>query len=525
MAGSIRGILLASLGLAGIFLGFRMLKTILHYRKESGGFVEVHKDSADSSFLTVYQRDREFKFTVARIPYTEVVELIVDELFAGPDDPRLPSDISSLPIGRREDFVSEFNFWFFFYEKQDDEEYDENRSLDVNRVRFALGRAHASINRQTNDPTGDPADGGQESESESGIPESSLAEGQTLVLESGAIAHRIKEDFVGVVIPHSTQEQEGTGEVDVQVVVIKQGWSLNGRYYGENALENISSFINDDTPGFMNHGNTFGRDPRDWAIMLHTASHQESRVEAKMHIFKFPDGDFLRERVEKAPHLFGGSIDAFALIDEGEAEGREGPIVTEVVRLNSWDIVMFPAAGGEIVGASESIGREEVGHVEFINKEKVMNKQELLEKYPELFKVIVSEAQEDLQKQVVDLTEQNEALAQENRDLSGKLDAIQVAEEKNKKDQEFKATIKELLDKEFSDEEVSERFVAILHEEGPEHLDRCKKLIAERRATLDAAGKGVAESKIGGDNPDRQDAKAATDEDELARFRSRKKTG
>jgi len=505
-----------------------MLKTILRHYGEGNGFTEVVQSPSNKESLTVYRRSPSetqptTSVIVSDLPLTEEVEWKIEELYDGPDDIRLPDDIKGLPIGRREDFVAEFNFWFFFYEKEEDPEYDENVSMSVNRIRFSLGRAKEKASLLNGNSSGEPADEGKECESKSGIPESSLAECQTLVLESGQVAYRIKEDVVGVVIPNSTKEQEGSEEVDVDVVVIKQGWSLNGRYYGKNALESISSFINKDTPGFMNHGNTFGRDPRDWAIMLHSASHKEGRVEAKMHIFQFPDGEFLRERIEKAPHLFGGSIDAFAMIDDGEAEGKEGPIVTEVVRLNSWDIVMFPAAGGEILGTSESIEDLDEVKAKSTKKETVMNRQELMEKYPELYEAIVSDAQESLKKEVASLTEQSKALAQENRDLSGELDAIKVAEEQSRKEQEFMATIQGLLEKEFSEDEVSERFVAILHEEGPENLDRCKKLISERRATLDAAGKTVAESKIGETHKEEKDT--SSDEDELSRFRARKKTG
>ena len=61
----------------------------------------------------------------------------VSETYVGPEDPRLPEDVRDLPVGKREDYVDEFNWQYWTYKKDDHETYDEESPDIVNRIQFA----------------------------------------------------------------------------------------------------------------------------------------------------------------------------------------------------------------------------------------------------------------------------------------------------------------------------------------------------------------------------------------------------
>lgn len=503
------------------------LRRLWHRQDGAGNFVEFMQTDGlmDDQKLLMYQGKAQEAASVAvtEIPLTEEVRVKLEENFKGPDDPRLPGDVAKMPIGKREDFVDEFNFYYWFYDKDSDPDYDEDKSYAINSVNYALKKAYAYATRTRKLPAGDVStettdtEASQGSEPKSGIPESSL---ESMTTASGAIAHRVRESIVGVVVPGSLKESEVDGEADADVVIIRAGWSLNDNYYGDQALEGVASAVNESKPGFMNHGPTFSRDPRDWAIMLHSAEVVDDEVHAKMHIFRYPDGDFLKERVEKAPHLFGGSIDAFVLREEGTADGRDGLIVTEVVLLNCWDIVMFPAAGGAIVGTNESqVGSPNAKQTGEVEK---MNLETLKEKHPALYELVVQQAKADAIAEAKALQDKLEVAEASNRELQAELDGIKSAEEKRQKGAKFDKDLNAILADAFEDGEVSAEFKALLAEEGPDNMPRIKKMVAERRKVLDSVSTEAAENQES--NSGDEESAVASDEDELARFRSARKT-
>ena len=507
-----------------------MLRQVARKVEENGDFVEVlSDDSADEGremaggapFVV-------FEGNIANLGDTKTTELPRSEetssksaeCYRGPDDPRLPEEILALPVGRRENFVNAFNSSLWFYRKSEDEAYDETKRTDENAALSALRVAHKAVVDSGAQRSQDSKQEGVGSES--GSPQSSPGS-CTMVLESGDIAHRIREDVVGIIIPGSLQEADRVDEGDVDVVIIREGWSLNERHYGEQSLADIAAMINENKPGFMDHGKTYGRDPRDWSVVLHSAEHVDDHVTAKMHIFDNPDGGFLRERIDKFPSMFGGSIDAFAMVEEGEAGGRKGPLVTSVVELVSWDIVMFPAAGGTIKGSTESIDHKE---------SKLMDLATLKEKHPDLYALIaeqakaesaieLKEAQAELATELKEAQAAVEAAQQESRDLKAKLDDIATAEKLQKEKSDFEVEVQSLVDEAFDDGEASEEFVAILKEEGPGNVERVKKMVAERRSTLDRVSTTGSETTEGeADEEVQSAAESTTDDDELGRFRT-----
>jgi hypothetical protein len=499
------------------------LKALWSRSRQTEGFTSFYVLESESANPTAHIYSGEVDkvpvgISFQEVPITEDVSKKIEEFYKGPDDSRLPDDVKAMPVGRREDFIEEFNWNFWYYNKDSDPEYDENKRADENSVNYALRKAYKYAQREY--PSTTPAEEDNSSEPESGISESSLRHKiESITTTSGNKATRIRESVAGVVIPGSYKESSTGGEADVDVIIIQKGWSLNGRHYGDQALEQISAQINESKPGFMNHGPTFERDPRDWAITLHSSSVSEGLVKAKMQIFHHPNGDFLRERIDKAPQMFGGSIDAFVVIEEGKEDGIEGPVVTEVPLLNSWDIVMFPAAGGAIVApASES--QKNTRSRKNQGEQNTMDLETLKDKHPALYELIVQQAKSEAEAVAKDIEEKLKASEEKARDLQAELDALKTAEEKRKAKEAFNKELSTLLSETFAEDEISDEFKGLLIEEGPENMERIKKMVTERRRLLDDRPKGTHENSDAGSDGDAN--KPSTDEDELARFRAKK---
>jgi hypothetical protein len=390
------------------------------------------------------------------------------ECYAGPADERLPADVLSLPIGRREDFVDAFNSRFYWYYKEDDEDYDENVSKSENMVRYALAQAYHAISK----------------ESESDLSESF----------SGPNVQRIQETFVGG-IPFESFKESRAGGLSNEITVIEKGWSLNGNHYGQEALKGIAEGCNSMAVGYFNHGPTFSRDPRDWAIVTESGRVEGNRVKSKIHVFQYPDGDFLKERIEyaknkKANHLFGVSIDAFAEVREGEMDGEEGVIVDRILRLNSVDIVMVPAAKGNFQ-AAESVDENKVKHQEKVNTMEVIDVKTLKESHPDTAKLLIEEGREEVRTESADqladlrtkIDEKEAVIEGLNVELAksqAKLDEYVVAEEKAAFEAEVKAAISEGLD----EEKRTDKFQSILLALGADKMSTIKEMIAERQESV-----------------------------------------
>lgn len=398
-------------------------------------------------------------------PLSDEDKALIREMFSGPNDPRLPDDIKALPIGRREDFVSEFNFNFFWYDKSEDDEYDENVSLDINRVNFALRMAAKRI--ADKDPKDEEPEAATESVCEMRIRENSP---DPVALEGFA--------------------KESAGGYTGEVTVIQVGWSLNGHYWSAEAVNQISAACANQVVGYFNHGDTYGRDPRDWGIVTESGRVDGRKVKSRVHVFNYPDGDFLRERIEyakanKANGLFGLSIDALVRFqDDVESEGRTGRKITELVQLNSVDIVMVPAAGGRFLESQQS------------TKESVMDVKTLKEQHPDTATLLLEEGRQAAAAAFQAEQEQWQAKEQELAQLKdelakakAELDAYQAAEAKAKEAAEAAARAKEWSEKvdamlaELPAEKVTDGFKKILLDLGPEKVELVAEMIAERKLT------------------------------------------
>lgn len=147
-----------------------------------------------------------------------------------------------------------------------------------------------------------------------------------------------------------------------EVTVIRKGWSKNGFYYGDKALESIANFLNTTAERvFLNHNPRSAIfEPR--LVADHIGNNVEARVTedgnaviAVAKFFESGPNSWTYDRMRETPHTFGPSIVGKANIRRGEAEGRKGPIVEDITYLHSYDMVATPAAGGKVNSVNENV--------------------------------------------------------------------------------------------------------------------------------------------------------------------------
>jgi hypothetical protein len=413
----------------------------------------------------------------------EDFETAIRETYKGVEDERLPDDVKSLPVGRREDFVKVFNEYVYWYWKSDDDDYDENKPLHVNAVSYALKKAYAAIETAA-----------KEEESAETSPH---ADGTEKVGESapgGGEKVPLKEDGVGFVRAGSFEEGEKGYKVPLQI--IQAGWSLNGNYYTKEAVEDIARLVANKIPGYFNHGDN-NRHLLQWNQVIEDAWVDGDTVQGKAHIFQYPDGEALKERIDyvkenDALHLFGVSIDGFAKVEEGSREGRKGRIVSRVIAMHSVDVVMSPAANGRWGKVTASVTQNETSG-EFEEEAKTMDLETLKKDHPELANALVEEGREEVregdlktaQESVDTLQTENETLKGDITGLKSKVETYELAEAQV----EFKAKVETHVGEALKETPnlITDVFVENLVDLGSDQWEKIEKLVEERK-TLQVSG-------------------------------------
>lgn len=168
-----------------------------------------------------------------------------------------------------------------------------------------------------------------------------------------------ERDMSTTILAERIELLEGTLDPEartVEVVLIRPGWSQNGRYYSKQALseavnkfEGAKAYANHPTPRQLKEG--AGRDLRDLTgqyTNVHVGTAGELRATRK--VFNTPSGDavwpLIVESIGSAHPPIGVSINALGKGSKGKADGREGLIVESIDIVNSADDVDTPAAGG-----------------------------------------------------------------------------------------------------------------------------------------------------------------------------------
>lgn len=173
---------------------------------------------------------------------------------------------------------------------------------------------------------------------------------------------------IGNIIEGSFDQKERTADL----VVIKKGWSANGFYYSQSAIDSIAEHINSGSAErvYLDHNpKTDLFRPRK--VEDHIANNVRARVEgdkviATAKFFESGPNSWVWDRVKENKTNFGPSITGKAKLVKGEVDGRKGFIVEEVKFLNSYDIVAAPAAGGSVASVSEAEEFGDKGHLSFL---------------------------------------------------------------------------------------------------------------------------------------------------------------
>jgi hypothetical protein len=144
---------------------------------------------------------------------------------------------------------------------------------------------------------------------------------------------------------------------DVRVTIIQGGRSINGYSYDAHALRTIARMI-EGAQAYADHsdGSTPTRSVRDIVGFYHDAVYEPptsdapgGRVDATLHVLEAADWlwSMIREACELGrPELIGLSIDIFGQWQHDS--NTKDKHISQVVALNSCDIVTKPSAGGAL---------------------------------------------------------------------------------------------------------------------------------------------------------------------------------
>ncbi len=146
-----------------------------------------------------------------------------------------------------------------------------------------------------------------------------------------------------------------SGGKSVEVTLIRPGWSANGRYYSREALGRAAKVF-EGSKAFINHPSLSEakerpeRDARDLAgYYTNVRQADDGSLRGRLKLIGRNGEEMwplVQEAVTAKPDLLGLSINALGKTKVGEADGRKGVLVEDIVHAHSTDIVTTPAAGG-----------------------------------------------------------------------------------------------------------------------------------------------------------------------------------
>ena len=417
------------------------------------------------------------------------LEAIVKEMFLGIEDDRLPDDVKQWPIGKREDFIDMFNASCFWYWKADDAAYDVNKPLAVNTLSYAYRMAYEYVQKREDEGVYSGEKQTQES-----------SRGNEHGKEQPQF-RPIAEKCVGFVRAGEITTSSDGG-YDIPLQIIEGGWTLNGEYVTQEALEDVARLVSQKTPGYFKHGD-YNRDARDWSLVVEEGHVEGNTVQGKAHVFQYPDGVALKERIDyatknNAQHLFGVSIDAWAKIEEGEVDGREGIIIKNFVNMHSVDVVMLPAANGRFGKTTQS-----VQHPTHNTKETKMDLETLKKEHPELVNFLIEEGRKEVQEgDLKALQEKVDEAKVTQAEYEAKIAEYEtkIAEyEAKEKAVAFAQKVRQYVSDELNQQLATDGFVASLIAIGEDKWEVIEKIVQERK-NLNVGGP----TNMGPDQPGEQ---------------------
>jgi hypothetical protein len=176
---------------------------------------------------------------------------------------------------------------------------------------------------------------------------------------TGATQESTQPQTFTELVPLSESAVEGKGRRR-RIQLIAPGWSKNGRYYGRAVLAEAAKrgIFRAGKAMYIDHPTATEKVDRPERSLKDKAAEltADATVGAGGGLFSeallwVPWREFLNEHANS----IGVSIRALGTSEWGEAEGREGEIVTEIAECRSVDFVTEAAAGGRILELLESV--------------------------------------------------------------------------------------------------------------------------------------------------------------------------
>jgi hypothetical protein len=166
-------------------------------------------------------------------------------------------------------------------------------------------------------------------------------------------------EIIGDIVPLIEKALLDDGLMAVKI--IEPGWGTSG-YYSPEVLERDGpTLFTAGTQMFIDHPTeTEERERPERSVRDLAGELTEDAIWDPYNAFgpglygkAKPVGEFAEVLDELAPHI-GVSINARGRAKEGEAEGKEGPIIQEITAARSIDFVTVPGAGGQILELYEA---------------------------------------------------------------------------------------------------------------------------------------------------------------------------
>lgn len=168
---------------------------------------------------------------------------------------------------------------------------------------------------------------------------------------------------IGDVIPlveASAVAKDGT----TRLKIIQPGWGSSGYYSEEMLKADGPKVFTKGLHSYWNHPTATEETDRpernlsDLAATLTSDAVWEDNGPAGPGLYADAQvfGPYRDAVQELAPHI-GVSIRAYGRATEGEADGRRGPVIDQLVAAQSVDFVTVPGAGGQVLQLFESAGR------------------------------------------------------------------------------------------------------------------------------------------------------------------------
>lgn len=168
------------------------------------------------------------------------------------------------------------------------------------------------------------------------------------------------DDFSGDLIPLAERALAPDGSIDMRL--IRPGWGASG-YYSKEVLERdgpaawpAGTHMYLDHPTETEMKERPERSLRDLAAV--TISDPVFREDGKAGPGLYARATVLpqwKDTIEALAPFIGVSIRASGSYESGEAEGKEGKVITRLVKGHSVDFVTKPGAGGKVLAVMESL--------------------------------------------------------------------------------------------------------------------------------------------------------------------------